>query len=179
MKRILIALFLTAPLLMSAQIKSGPMLGYSEMKEVLVWVQTEKPADVSIQYWEKGDKTIHKTDPVHTEKATAYIARIIADEVTMGKKYEYEVLVNGKKMAFDYALEFQTQDLWQYRHDPPAFSCIFGTCNYVNEEGTDRRVEAMGVQMKFMQPCMRRNLISCCGVGIISTTVNLIIPERG
>ncbi|MHA8094199.1 alkaline phosphatase D family protein [Aquirufa lenticrescens] len=138
MKRILIALFLATPLLVSAQIKSGPMLGYSEMKEVLVWVQTEKPADVSIQYWEKGDKTTHKTDPVHTEKATAYIARIIADEVTMGKKYEYEVLVNGKKIAFDYPLEFQTQDLWQYRHDPPAFSFIFGTCNYVNEEGTDR-----------------------------------------
>jgi alkaline phosphatase D len=56
----------------------------------------------------------------------------------MGKKYDYEVLVNGKKMAFDYALEFQTQDLWQYRHDPPAFSFIFGTCNYVNEEATDR-----------------------------------------
>jgi alkaline phosphatase D len=138
MKRIFIALFLFAPLWMTAQIKSGPMLGYSEMKEVLVWVQTEKAADVSINYWEKGDKTIHKTDPVHTDKSTAYIARIIADEVTMGKKYDYEVLVNGKKMAFDYALEFQTQDLWQYRHDPPAFSFIFGTCNYVNEEATDR-----------------------------------------
>ena len=138
MKRILIALFLAAPLLASAQIKSGPMLGYSEMKEVLVWVQTEKPADVSIQYWEKRVKTIHKTDPVHTEKTTAFIARIIADEVTMGKKYAYEVLVNGKKMAFDYALEFQTQELWQYRKDPPAFSFLFGTCNYVNEEATDR-----------------------------------------
>ena len=138
MKRIFITLLLLAPLVVTAQIKSGPMLGYSEMKEVLVWVQTEKPADVSIQYWEKGDKTIHKTDPIHTEKSTAYIARIIADEVTMGKKYEYEVLVNGKKMAFEYALEFQTQDLWQYRHDPPAFSFIFGTCNYVNEEGSDR-----------------------------------------
>jgi alkaline phosphatase D len=138
MKRILIALFLLAPLFLQAQIKSGPMLGYSEMKEVLIWVQTEKPAQVSIQYWEKGDKTVHKTDPIQTEKSTAYIARIIADEVTMGKKYDYEVLVNGKKMAFDYALEFQTQDLWQYRHDPPAFSFIFGTCNYVNEEGTDR-----------------------------------------
>ena len=138
MKRIFITLLLLAPLVVTAQIKSGPMLGYSEMKEVLVWVQTEKPANVSIQYWEKGDKTIHKTDPIHTEKSTAYIARIIADEVTMGKKYEYEVLVNGKKMAFEYALEFQTQDLWQYRHDPPAFSFIFGTCNYVNEEGSDR-----------------------------------------
>ena len=138
MKRILIALFLAAPLLASAQIKSGPMLGYSEMKEVLVWVQTEKPADVSIQYWEKGDKTIHKTDPVHTEKTTAFIARIIADEVTMGKKYAYEVQKKKKKMAFDYALEFQTQELWQYRKDPPAFSFLFGTCNYVNEEATDR-----------------------------------------
>ena len=138
MKRIIIALFLLAPLFVSAQIKSGPMLGYSEMKEVLVWVQTEKPANVSINYWEKGDKTIHKTDPVATEKATAYIARIIADEVTMGKKYEYEVLLNGKKVAIDYPLEFQTQELWQYRKDPPAFSFLFGTCNYVNEEGTDR-----------------------------------------
>ena len=138
MKRIIISLFLLAPLFVSAQIKSGPMLGYSEMKEVLVWVQTEKPANVSINYWEKGDKTIHKTDPVATEKATAYIARIIADEVTMGKKYEYEVLVNGKKVAIDYPLEFQTQELWQYRKDPPAFSFLFGTCNYVNEEGTDR-----------------------------------------
>ena len=107
MKRIFIALFLFVPLFLQAQIKSGPMLGYSEMKEVLVWVQTEKAADVSIQYWEKGDKTIHKTEPIHTEKSTAYIARIIADEVSMGKKYEYEVLVNGKKMAFDYTLEFQ------------------------------------------------------------------------
>lgn len=138
MKRIFIALFLLTPLLASAQIKSGPMLGYSEMKEVLVWVQTEKAANVSINYWEKGDKTIHKTDPVATEKATAYIARIIADEVSMGKKYEYEVVVNGKKVAIEYPLEFQTQDLWQYRKDPPAFSFLFGTCNYVNEEATDR-----------------------------------------
>ena len=138
MKRIFIALFLFVPLFLQAQIKSGPMLGYSEMKEVLVWVQTEKAADVSIQYWEKGDKTVYKTEPIHTEKSTAYIARIIADEVTMGKKYEYEVFVNGKKMVFDYALEFQTQELWQYRKDPPAFSFIFGTCNYVNEEATDR-----------------------------------------
>ena len=138
MKRIIISLFLLAPLFVSAQIKSGPMLGYSEMKEVLVWVQTEKPANVSINYWEKGDKTIHKTEPIATEKSNANIARIIADEVTMGKKYEYEVVVNGKKIAIDYPLEFQTQELWQYRKDPPAFSFLFGTCNYVNEEATDR-----------------------------------------
>ncbi len=138
MKSIIIALFLLFSMGAFAQIKSGPMLGYSEMKEVLVWVQTEKPAQVHLLYWEKGDKSIHKTDPVQTSKANAYIARIIADEVSMGKRYEYEVWVNNKKMSFDYPLEFQTQELWQYRKDPPAFSFLFGTCNYVNEEATDR-----------------------------------------
>ncbi|MHA8077198.1 alkaline phosphatase D family protein [Aquirufa sp. TARAVU-A1A] len=138
MKSIIIALFLLAPLVSSAQIKSGPMLGYSEMKEVLVWIQTEKSAEVSLRYWVKGDKNIHKTDPIKTDKSQAFIARIIADEVSMGKKYEYEVWVNGKKVSFAYPLEFQTQELWQWRKDPPAFSFIFGTCNYVNEEGTDR-----------------------------------------
>ena len=115
MKSIFIALFLLAPVLLTAQIKSGPMLGYADMKEVLIWVQTQQAASVHIQYHEIGDKKIYKTDPVRTEKATAYIARIIADEVTMGKKYAYEVWVNNKIMSFDYPLEFQTQELWQYR----------------------------------------------------------------
>ncbi len=138
MKSIFSTIFLLAPLFLAAQIKSGPMLGYSDMKEVLIWVQTQQAATVHIQYNEIGDKTIHKTDPVRTEKATAFTAKIIADEVSMGKKYTYEVWVNNKKMKFDYPLEFQTQELWQYRKDPPAFSFIFGTCNYVNEEATDR-----------------------------------------
>jgi len=80
------------------QIKSGPMLGYSEMKEVLIWVQTQKAAKVEIAYWEKGQKsTILKTDPIQTQKAQGFIAKAIADQVTMGKKYEYEVWIDGKR----------------------------------------------------------------------------------
>ena len=55
MKSIFIALFLLAPLFVTAQIKSGPMLGYSDMKEVLIWVQAEQAATVHIQYHELGD----------------------------------------------------------------------------------------------------------------------------
>jgi alkaline phosphatase D len=123
------------------QIKSGPMLGYSEMKEVLIWVQTQKSAKVEIAYWEKGQKStqnILKTDPIQTQKSQGFIAKAIADQVSMDKKYEYEVWVDGKKMNFSYPLEFQSQSLWQYRKDPPAFSFAFGTCNYINEEATDR-----------------------------------------
>jgi alkaline phosphatase D len=122
------------------QIKSGPMLGYSEMKEVLIWVQTEKASKVEIKYWDKSTDGKQKfiSEPVQTNKANAYIARIIADEVSMSKRYTYEVYVDGKKVNFNYPLEFQTQTLYQYRTEPPSFSFVFGSCNYINEEATDR-----------------------------------------
>jgi alkaline phosphatase D len=69
MKSIFIALLLLAPLFLSAQIKSGPMLGYADTKEVLIWVQTNQASLEHIKYREKGDKIIHKTDPIRSEKA--------------------------------------------------------------------------------------------------------------
>lgn len=140
---ILLSLFFGISAIFSAwaQVKSGPMLGYSEMKEVLIWVQTQKPAQVQIKYWEKGsdaNKSIHLSSSISTQKSQANIARIIADEVSMGKKYTYEVWVDNKKVNFDYPLEFQTQALWQYRTDPPNFQFVVGSCNYINEEATDR-----------------------------------------
>lgn len=59
MKSIFIALLLLAPLFLSAQLKSGPMLGYSDMKEVLFWVQTNQAYLEHMQYHEKGYKIIH------------------------------------------------------------------------------------------------------------------------
>lgn len=139
-QKLLIFFFLLIGFTSFGQIKSGPMLGCSEMKEVLVWIQTEKAASVSIKYWEKGTdgKVKFSSEPVLTTKANAFVAKIVADEVTMSKKYNYEVYVDGKKINFDYPLEFQTQTLYQYRTDPPAFSFVFGSCNYINEEATDR-----------------------------------------
>ena len=124
-----------------SQIKSGPMLGYSEMKETLIWIQTEKSSKVEIKYWQKDNKSnspIKSTDPVQTQKQDNFITKIITDQVEMGKKYSYEVWIDGKKMNFDYPLEFQTQALWQYRTDPPNFTFAVGSCNYINDENYDR-----------------------------------------
>ena len=38
-------------------LQSGPMLGYSTMREVAIWVQTTDEAQVYFEYW---DKKIHK-----------------------------------------------------------------------------------------------------------------------
>lgn len=39
----------------SAKIVSGPILGYSTLKEVLVWVQTDQKSNVKLEYSEIGN----------------------------------------------------------------------------------------------------------------------------
>lgn len=79
------------------------MLGYSEMKETLIWIQTEKSSKVEIKYWQKDNKSnspIKSTDPVQTQKQDNFITKITTDQVEMGKKYSYEVWIDGKKNEF-------------------------------------------------------------------------------
>lgn len=142
---LLILLFQLFALSITAQIKSGPMVGYSDMKEVMLWVQTEKPAKVKFIYWDKEKPAIkYATDEIATIKKDGFVAKLVCDQVTMGKKYDYEVWVNGKKVARDYPLSFQSQELWQYRKDPAAFKFAVGSCNYINETETDRPGRAYG-----------------------------------
>ena len=122
-----------------AQIQSGPMIGYSEMREVLLWVQTKQAAKVKFMYWEQGNMALKmSTEEVVTNKNTAFVARLIADQVQPTKKYDYEVWIDNKKMNISYPLSFQTQTLWQWRTDPPAFKFAFGSCAYVNDAPYDR-----------------------------------------
>lgn len=120
-------------------LQSGPMVGYSTMREVLLWVQTNEPASVYFMYWDKSNPNIRlKTDSYQTKKSDAYIAKIIIEGLEPSTKYEYELYINAKKIARNYPLAFQTQELWQYRKDPPNFKFAFGSCAYINEEKYDR-----------------------------------------
>ncbi len=100
------ALFVLASVLPAAVVaagaglKSGPMLGYSEMEEVLIWVQTDEPAAVEIHYWKPDQpETVHKTRPVHIAVfESGLIAKCIADEVDEGAIYDYAVFIDGREV---------------------------------------------------------------------------------
>ena len=120
-------------------INSGPMVGYSTMQEVLLWVQTEERANVHFEYYEiNNPKVKFSTDKIETEKKNGYVAKLIADQVIPGKKYKYEVYINNYKIERNYAMEFQTQELWKWRTDPPDVKFIIGSCSYINEPKFDR-----------------------------------------
>jgi alkaline phosphatase D len=129
----------------SELLQSGPMLGYSDMKETLLWVQTKSQAKVKFEYWVKGspDKKF-STPEIFTEKGSAFVAKAIANQVEPGNQYEYALIINGQPVKRPYPLEFQTQPLWQHRTEPPEFTIALGSCYYCNEEQYDRPGKGYG-----------------------------------
>lgn len=144
MKRItyLMILLLSASLVASAQqalLQSGPMLGYSTMKEVALWLQTKREATVVIRYWDVNHpESKHFTNTVNTQKSEAFTAHLIADTLEPGILYNYQVYINGQLLQFDYPTQFQSQKLWKWRGNPPDFSFVTGSGTYINEAKDDR-----------------------------------------
>lgn len=120
-------------------LQSGPMVGYSEMREALLWVQTKSSAKVQFVYWDQAKPGLeYRTDAKITSKDNAYTAKLIADQIQPGKQYDYELRINDQPCKFNYATSFQSQTLWQWRTDAPNFTVAVGSCAYVNEEPYDR-----------------------------------------
>lgn len=121
-------------------LQSGPMLGYSEPREVLLWAQTTAPARVQFAYWDEaapGER--HLTAEKATLRAEGHVAKLVADEVEPGRRYGYELLIDGVKVARPYPLRFQTKPaLRSFRGGgPPApaptLRIAAGSCYYAND----------------------------------------------
>ncbi len=161
MKLPLVFVFIIISFLTQAQsdmLESGPMLGYVEMREALLWVQTKEPAAVQISWQARDVKTAPEQSPViRTEKTMACIAKFALPYLEPGTSYRYDVLVNGQKVELDYPTEFTTQPLWQYREDPPEFTVATGSCFYVNEEPYDRLGAAYGGAYRIFEQIHQRD----------------------
>jgi alkaline phosphatase D len=120
-------------------LQSGPMAGYSEMTEASLWVQTTEAAKVKFRYWETANPQRKMfTEEASTTREKAFTAQLKASKLQPGKKYTYELYINNNLVKRPYALEFQSQTLWQWRTDPPEFTFAMGSCAYINETEVDR-----------------------------------------
>ena len=120
-------------------LQSGPMTGYSTMKEVVLWVQTKQSAEVYFKYWNTQTPTNKiNTQKFKTQSTDGFVAQIIADQLEPGQHYQYELYINNKKIVRPYELKFESQPLWKWRGDAPDFSFATGSCAYINESQYDR-----------------------------------------
>lgn len=134
---LLLTLTLT-PTYLNAQVLSGPMLGNNTMREVTVWLQTEKEAEVQMEYWTDGTNEKRRTAALQTLPFHGNTVHLVAQDLEPGTTYNYKIFIDGKQFESDSSLQFTTQELWQYRKDPPPFSFALGSCLYTNDPPYDR-----------------------------------------
>lgn len=156
---------------------NGPMPGASTMESVVVWTQTDAPAEVYIDYWPKGASRSEalRSKSYFTKEETAHVAKVaIAEGLTPGQRYSYSVFVDGveQKPMFrpeykkDAAIpmEFQVKPRWRFipsgedRHSVFDFRIAAGSCNYINEAGYDREGQSpYGAEYQIFESIYEKN----------------------
>jgi len=125
-----------------AAIRSGPMLGYADLTEASVWVQTTAPAEVRLRYWPEGKRGEARTSAaLSASEKSDQTALFVVPGLEPGSRYSYEILIGGAPAAFPAGGTtgtLSTQSFWQWRTDPPDFTVAFGSCFYSNEPKDDR-----------------------------------------
>ncbi len=140
---------LPVPLLGAGEWVSGPMLGHQAHREMTIWVETRGAESVEIQYWVKGDRsTMERIEMNRPRPTPAGVQPILfrLPVLEMGTTYVYRLYLDGRRQPFDYPLEFETTELWEWRrnNNPPDFSFLFGSCAYINDAPYDRPGDPYG-----------------------------------
>jgi alkaline phosphatase D len=122
----------------AAELVSGPMLGFRDMRTTAVWFQADAPAQAQVQYWRRDRPEERKLSaPVALRAEDDFAARVDLAGLEPGTAYSYRVLIDGHASATGDA-DFATEKLWQWHEDPPAISVLLGSCAYLNDPPFDR-----------------------------------------
>jgi alkaline phosphatase D len=120
-------------------LRSGPLVGATEITASEIWVQTRWPCRAQLRFW-PADRpgAARLSDSIQTAPESDHIARFRLADLEFGTRYEYELYLDGRRIERPYATSFATQPMWKWRTDPPAVRVAFGSCAYVNEPPYDR-----------------------------------------
>lgn len=130
----------------SAQINAGPMLGYSTMREVAIWVQTSTGQKVYFEYIDSTNCT-RLVDSMNTSFESGYCAQFIANMLEPGAKYYYQIYTN-LDTTFG---EFTSQSQWANSTQNQNLRFAMGSCAYFNDESYDLPGEQFGKGTEIFQ----------------------------
>jgi len=124
---------------------AGPMPAYSELRDVAVWLQTRRPAQVVLRYHPEGrPEAARVAGPLPTNEASDLIAVFAIGELEPGTRYRYDLEIDGTRVERPWPFGFRTQAPWAFRSDPPDFTAMLGSCAYVNDPERDRSSSPFG-----------------------------------
>jgi alkaline phosphatase D len=146
---------------------SGPMLGYVEHFEAMVWVEvTPKVKKAEIKYWEKGNLSSAITQKYEGQLQKPFNPlKFILVALKINQTYDYQLILDGKVQTLPYATSFTTKDLWEYRKPAPDFTFLTGSCSYVNDTIYDRPGKPYGSDYEVFEQMGKTPASFCVWLG--------------
>ncbi|WP_428223864.1 alkaline phosphatase D family protein [Flavobacterium sp.] len=141
-----------------SNLQAGPMVGYCEMKEAVIWLQTQNAAQVKIEYYiaQHPEKKWY-SDTYTTAKDNAFTCHVKLEQLQQGNKYSYTIYLDGKPVKLPYETSFESKKLWQWRENAPDFSVAFGSCTYINQPEVDRPGKPYGSEYEIFTSINAKN----------------------
>ena len=128
------------------KLMAGPMLGYVEYREGMVWLEVSPAVrDVKLRYW-----SVAAPADTHQVKYKGQLGKPVNPVklklagLAKGTTYRYQVLLDGEIQQQPYPLKLTTKQIWRYRTGPPDISFLYGSCAYGNDPAFDRPGEPYG-----------------------------------
>lgn len=123
----------------TSKLISGPWAGNVELRNATIWMEVAADVkSVSVQYQSSTEKNKHVVSYKGLLGQEFNPLKIELNGLEFGTTYQYQILIDGKKITLPFKTEFTTKDLWQYRKPAPDFSFLTGSCAYFNEAKYDR-----------------------------------------
>lgn len=158
MRFLLTFILFTSTFFAQNNLQSGPMVGYCEMKEAVIWFQTEKAATVSVDYFAaEQPKEVFHSESYQTKKDNAFVCHAVLTQLQPGKKYFYTLIIDNKKVQLPYETSFSSKKLWQWRENAPDFTVALGSCSYISEEALDRPGKPYGSNYTIFESITKKN----------------------
>ncbi len=157
MKKWMIAFAVVVSFYTKAQIVSGPMLGHTDLRTAIIWVHFDATVkEASVKYKEPASSnSIEKSIPFSVLQGGEFnIGTATLTSLMPGSSYNYTVMVNQTAVATG---TVKTQELWQWRKNPPEFSFITGSCTYMNEPPFDRPGKPYGYDSSILETMAKEN----------------------
>ncbi len=161
MKNIFLSLILLLTITGFSQnnlLQSGPMVGYCEMTEAVIWTQTTKEAAVRVDYYAKDKPAeVFSSKTYKSSENNYFTNHIVLTQLQQGKQYHYDLFINNQKIVLPYETSFSSKKLWQWREKAPDFTIALGSCSYISEEALDRPGKPYGSNYSIFESIANKN----------------------
>ncbi len=120
---------------------AGPMLADVTHRGAAIWVQAQGALEVTVRATPVDRSSVLEASSSTYSDGTATV-RLFG--MKPGMTYDYIVALDGQPIDLEGETQFQTQELWQWRTDPPTFTAAIGSCYYSNDAPFDRPGDGYG-----------------------------------